>query len=127
MSSRCINSWSLAWGAIGEACGTFRKLSLVGGSGSGGVGGSLRFYSLLLLPVCLLLPICGCGVTSEPLVPTTMMEWVLSWLEENLSFPKFPLAWYLIITMHRVTHTFSWASILTTGEFEEQVGLGCIN
>lgn len=34
----CLNTWSLAGGAISEGCRTFKKQSLAGGSVAGGEG-----------------------------------------------------------------------------------------
>lgn len=62
----CLNLWSPAGGATGEASGTFRKWGLPIGSESLRVGLEvLQPYKQAPLPVEFLLPECRCDVASR--------------------------------------------------------------
>lgn len=59
----CLNIWSLVGSCISESCGTFKRWSPAGQSGS--LEASLNFYDIVPLPVCSLLPNYKHSVTSH--------------------------------------------------------------
>lgn len=70
IAHKLVCCWSPAGEAVLEGSRTLRRYSLTGGSRS--LGGSLKGYSTVPLPIFSLLPGCGCPVTKQPSAPTSI-------------------------------------------------------